>query len=224
LRVNSAPGIELQRARVGQTKMMTRFLVRGMGGFALLLSSFALRSQEAPKPNLHPDEWTITQPYPNNPLRQATITGSVSVAGTSREAELQIECRSPEPPRINLLFRSPSLQFDLDPFEGPPGIGQKRKLLQIQLDADPPAAYFFSGFYIESDVFVFATAPLRARMSQIVSAAAAGKPIRIQVSPADGKGDPLVFIFTLPSASAPVRDIARPCLNSKEEESPPSSK
>jgi hypothetical protein len=188
------------------------------------LSSSALQSQEAPKPAPRADAWTISQPYPNNPLRQATVLGSVSVAGASREAELQIECRAPELPRVNLLFRSTSLQFDLDPFEGPPGIGQKRKLLQIQLDAHPRASYFFSGFYVESNIFVLAIAPPRAKTSEIVSVASAGKSIRIQVLPADGKGDPLVFNFTLPAASAPALEVAKPCLASKANEPTPHSK
>ena len=203
---------------------MTRFFVRIACVPALLLSSSPLQSQEAPKPAPRANAWTISQPYPNNPLRQATVVGSVSAAGASREAELQIECRAPELARINLLFRPTSLQFDLDPFEGPPGMGQKRKLLQMQPDADPPVSYFFSGFYIESDVFVLAIAPPRERTSEIVSVASAGKPIRIQVWPADDKGDPLVFIFTLPATSAPAQDVAKPCLVLKTKAPQPPSK
>lgn len=203
---------------------MTRFLLRAACVVALLLSSSALLSQEAPKQPPRADAWTISQPYPSNPLRQAIAAGSVSVAGASREAELQIECRAPELARVNLVFRSPSLQFDLDPFEGPPGIGQKRKLLQMQVGADPRVSYFFSGFYVESDVFVLAIAPPRTRTSEIVSVASAGKPMRIQVSPADGKGDPLVFAFTLPAMSDPALDVAKPCLVSKVKAPAPSSK
>jgi hypothetical protein len=206
-------------------EMMTRLLVRAACPIAaVLLSTSGLRSQEAPKPAPRADAWTISQPYPNNPLRQATVVGSVSVAGASREAELQIECRAPELPRMNLRFRSTSLQFDLDPFEGPPGIGQKRKLLQIELDGDPPRKAFFSGFYVESDIFVIGVAPQRSGMSRLVSTAAAAKSLHIQLSPADGKGDPLLFTFTLPKAAAPVEDVARPCFLSKAKVPSPNPK
>jgi hypothetical protein len=173
-----------------------------------------LAAQNVPAPAPRTGLWTIHQPYPNNSLRDATVSGSLAADGDTRSAELQIECRAPELPRLSLLFPSPGLKFNLDPFEGPPGIGQKRKLLAMTLDRDPPRTYFFSGYYVESDRFVFAFALTRADARRLVSAA--GKPLRIRVSPADGHGRPLDLTFTLPADSAPVRDVAKPCLEPKE--------
>jgi hypothetical protein len=195
---------------------MTGFLHHAACLSAILAMTTSVWSQIAPtEQTFHPDAWTIQQPYPNNPLRQATISGSVAIAGEARPAQLQIECRAPELARLNLLFHAPGLKFNLDPFEGPPWIGQKRKLLQIQLDAHPPSAYFFNGFYVESNTFVFAVAPPREDLRRIVSSDAATKSIQVQVLPADRKGDPLQFTFTLPAANAPALDVAKPCIDSK---------
>jgi hypothetical protein len=197
---------------------MIRILNLAAGLTALVVVSVnALWSQEASSPAARTDVWTIHQPYADNPLRQAAVAGSLTAAGTSRPAELQIECRAPELALLNLFFRSTDLKFDLNPFEGPPGVGQKRKLLAIELDGHlPPPAYFFSGAYVEADRFVFSLAPSRTDMRNFVSMGAARKKIRIQVSPAEGKGSPLMFIFTVPADNAPVLDVANPCLESKE--------
>lgn len=204
---------------------MTRYLKHAAWpGAVMAVCAGGLWSQEAaPAPSGLADAWAIHQPYPNNPLRQATIAGSLTAAGEQRPAELQIECRAPELARLNLLFRAPGMKFKLDPFEGPPGIGQKRKLLQVRLDHDPPRAYFFNGFYVESDTFVFAVALPRPDLRSIVSSEASTKPVSIQILPAEGQGEPLVFTFTLPAASVPAQDVARPCMEGKAKEREPDS-
>jgi hypothetical protein len=199
---------------------MTRVRMRVACQIAFTLIALPLWSQQVARPVPRLDAWMISQPYPNNPLRLATLEGSVAIAGETRSADLQIECRAPQLARLNLLFRA-NLEFNLDPFEGPPGIGQKRKLLAMPLGEGPPRTYFFSGFYVESNRFVFAFAPSRADVWGLLSNESAGKPIRIQVSPADGKGDPLIFSFTLPADNAPARNIAQPCVESKDKNREP---
>jgi hypothetical protein len=168
-----------------------------------------------------PPAWKASQRYPNNPLRAAITTGSVTFAKESRPAELEIECRAPQLARINLRFPASDLRFDLDPFEGPPGIGQKRKLLTMQLDNNDPVPQFFNGFYVESNVFVFEIAPPRAKMAKLVSQASAGKPLTIKVSPADGKGESLAFGFILPADHQPALNVAKPCNDSKARDREP---
>ena len=188
----------------------------------LVLSAVPLHAQEAvPAPTPRSDAWTVHQPYSNNPLRQALVVGSLSIDGEIRPAELQIECRAPELARFNLLFAPTNLKFNVDPFEGPPGIGQKRKLLATQLAGEVPQAHFSSGFYVESDQFVFAVAPTRSETSRIVSADFAGKQLKVQVSPANGKGNPLLFTFTLPTDNTPAHEVAKPCLGVKEKAAEP---
>lgn len=191
---------------------MPRPLARTVLFVIVLLSTPTLWSQQtAPAAST----WSVSQPYPNNPLRLVTAAGSATNAGETRSAELQIECRAPQLARLNLRFRAQGLTFNVDPFEGPPGIGQKRKLLTMQLDSAAAVPHFSNGFYAESDVFVFAVAPSRSEMSHIVDANAAGKQFEVHVSPADGRGYPLVFHFTLPANNAAAEDVARPCNNSK---------
>jgi hypothetical protein len=158
--------------------------------------------------------WTVRQPYADNPLQQALLAGHMQFANDKRDAELQLECRKPEAARINVLFPSVGLAFDLDPFEGPPGIGQKEKLMEITVDQSPPKNYNFSGYYAESDRFAFSLALPAADMTRLVSNATTKEPLRIRISPANGKGSPLEFSFRLPSDNGPARAMVDPCLKS----------
>src|SRR5579862_1476764 len=87
------------------------------------LMSFVCFSQEAPA------NWRIESPYPNNPLKQALLSGNASHSDLNTKSELQIECRpDADGPRINLILTPSGVKFDADPFEGPGGLGERRKL------------------------------------------------------------------------------------------------
>ena len=160
------------------------------------------------------DTWMVRQPLPNNKLQQASLLGKVRHADIQREAEVQLECRKPGPARMNLIFRSLGLAFKLDPFEGPPGVGQKQKLMEITVDHSRPQAHNFSGYYIEADQFVFSLETTAAEMRQLVSKSASSEPLLVRVSPADGKGSPLEFLFTLPADNTTAKTTVEPCLRS----------
>jgi hypothetical protein len=176
-------------------------------------------SNPAPEPvaawaEARPDAWMVRQPYPNNKLQQASLSGKARHANLQREAQVQLECRKPGPARINLMLRSLGLTFKIDPFEGPPGIGQKEKLMEVTLDHSRPELYNFSGYYVESDQFVFSLQPTAAQMRELVAKSASNEPLLVRVSPADGKGSPLEFVFTVPADNAPAKAAMESCLGS----------
>ena len=171
----------------------------------------ACAQEAATRPVAEKNLWMVYQPYAGNPLRDAITAGSLTFGTETRAAELEIECRAPQLARMNLRFPAENLKFNLDPFEGPPGIGQKRKLLSIKLAGYTAVAHTFNGFYVESNVFVLAVAPSRSEMRRIASTNAAKTLLRVQVSAADDKGEPLIFHFTLPADNALAREVIRPC-------------
>jgi len=177
----------------------------------------------APRPAAQKNLWVVYQPYAGNPLRDAITAGLLAFGGEVRVAELAVECRSPQLARIHLRFSTRGLKFNVDPFEGPEGIGQKQKLLTIRVADGPEVSRTFNGFFVESEMFVFAIAPPRAETAQLLSPGAAGKTVKIQVSPPDGKGEPLVFQFTLPVDHQAALAVAQPCneSTSRDRESDP---
>lgn len=161
-------------------------------------------SQEAPS------NWRIESPYPNNPLKQALLSGNASHAGLTTKSELQIECRpDADGPRINLVLTPTEVKFDADPFEGPGGLG-KRRMLRVSLGKST-WSHHFSGYYVESNSFVFSLALLPAEARQIASSAAEHQELKITVESAKD-GAPLEFHFTLPTSSDPVQEMVTPCL------------
>jgi hypothetical protein len=166
--------------------------------------TFVCVSQEAPA------NWKIESPYPNNPLKQALLSGNASHSGLNTKSELQIECRADaDGPRMNLVFTPAGVKFDADPFEGPGGLGERRKL-RVSLGRNE-WPHHFSGYYVESNSFVFSFALLPAEARQITSAASEQQELTITVDPAK-EGAPLQFHFTLSAPSDPVRKMVAPCL------------
>jgi hypothetical protein len=157
-----------------------------------------------------PATWKIEAPYPNNPLKQALINGDAAHAGLNTKTELQIECRpDADGPRINLVFTPKQLQFDADPFEGPGGLGEHR-MLRVAL-GKYAWSHHFSGYYVESDSFVFSFALFPAEAREITSSAKERQALTITVSPAR-EAAPLQFDFSLPPNGDPVRKMTAPCL------------
>src|SRR5580704_4936622 len=89
---------------------MTRVRMRVACQIAFTLIALPLWSQQVARPVPRLDAWMISQPYPNNPLRLATLEGSVAIAGETRSADPNRVSRtttgSPQPP----FSRQPQIQ------------------------------------------------------------------------------------------------------------------
>lgn len=175
--------------------------------FCALLCAFALLPCRAQNTAA---TWKIEFPYPDNPLKHALLSGDATYAGLTTKAELQLECRpDADGPRINLVFTPKQVRFDADPFEGPGGLGERRPL-RISLGKNVWSRHF-SGYYVDSESFVFSFALPLAAAREITSTAEENQALAISVDSAKG-GSPLEFHFTLPSASETARKMVAPCL------------
>lgn len=72
-----------------------------------------------------PDGWGVTKPYANNPLREASIAGTVRVGETTEPSSLTVGCRADDEGAVmTASFVSPdTLDFPFGDFEGPGGVG-----------------------------------------------------------------------------------------------------
>ena len=156
-----------------------------------------------------PPDWKVASPYPDNPLKQATLSGKATHGPLSDKAEMQLECRpDADGPRLNLISVPAQLKFDADPFEGPGGLGERVKL-RLTL-GNATWSHGFSGYYVDGKAFAFSFALSDAEARGMANRLAPS--VTVAVEPAK-KGTPLVFHFDLPPASAAVSSMIAPCLN-----------
>jgi len=155
--------------------------------------------------------WRIQSPYPNNPLKQATLAGTASHAGLTAKAEVQLECRpDANGPRLNIVFTPKKVKFDADPFEGPGGLGERQKLRAML--AKEHWEHHFSGYYVDADSFVLSLALEPAEARKIADETSEGEILTVSVAPAKA-GEVLRLVFHLPQGSDPVRAMLQPCLS-----------
>ena len=154
--------------------------------------------------------WKIQSPYPDNPLKQALLSGAANLGKLTTRTDLQLECRPDgDGPRLNLIFDPSEVRLDADPFEGPGGLGE-RTSLRLTL-GKTTWSHHFSGYFIAAKTFVlsFALSSAEARLS---TSGTASQPLTISVDPAK-PGEPLRFVFELPAGNQAVRSMVAPCLN-----------
>jgi hypothetical protein len=159
--------------------------------------------------------WKIQSPNPDNPLKQAILPGNADHENRVTPAELQLDCRpDADGPRMNLVFAPAPVKSDADPFEGPGGLGERRKLRVTLANATWP--HHFSGYYVESNSFVFSFALTPAEARQITTSSSQEQSLTITVDPAK-PGEPVRFLFRLPTDGAPARAMVAPCLGNPHE-------
>jgi hypothetical protein len=133
-----------------------RGVLRGVMLLAMVAVVSAGRAQDAQAGTT--GTWVVRQPYEDNPLKEAVLAGGAEREGWKGKAELQLNCR----PGNDLVYVEMHLNatgsgFDVDPFEGPGGAGEKSKGMKVAVGAQS-WTQSFSGFYLEGDTFVFSSA------------------------------------------------------------------
>jgi hypothetical protein len=162
-----------------------------------------------------PGAWEVRQPYKGNPLKEAVLDGAAEHDGWRGKAQLELNCR----PGNGEVYGEIHLDatgsgFDVDPFEGPGGAGEKGNGMTVELGAEK-WTQSFSGFYLEGNTFVFSSAMPEGEARSVVSDSASGGTLSVAIAPANAKGTPLKAEFQLPHEAKAVRAAMAPCMEAE---------
>jgi hypothetical protein len=156
--------------------------------------------------------WVVREPYKNNPLKEAALAGEAHRENWTGKAELQLNCRpGNDEAYVEMHLDTRGSGFDVDPFEGPGGAGEKRKGLTVEIGA-AKWTQSFSGFYQENEIFVFSSAMPVDEARAVVADASGGQMLKLEIAPSDGKGAALQASFTLPHEMKEARKAMEPCM------------
>ncbi len=168
------------------------------------------------KPAGQTGAWVVRQPYKDNPLKEAVLGGVAEHDSWQGKAELELNCRPGNGVvYVEMHANVTGSGFDVDPFEGPGGAGEKSKGLKVELGGQS-WMQSFSGFYIENDVFVFSSAMAGDEARALVADATGGQALVLEISAAGEKGTALKGKFMLPREAKAVRAAMAPCMEEKK--------
>lgn len=158
--------------------------------------------------------WEISSFYPGNPLKRATLEGTVIFDGARGRAWLVFACRADAgAPTVALwIDKATAERFPVDDFEGSGGLGENVRLVRVRVDnSGVSRAFFSSGSRQEKGVFEWSFGPGRDQPARWLKAA--GKTLRVQVrNPARTPGV-LEAVFILPTQDQLLREVVMPCLS-----------
>lgn len=159
-------------------------------------------------------EWKVAQPYPDNPSKTATLAGTGKFNDAQGQATFTVTCRPDAGMPVARLQISKMLAevFPVAKFEGPGGIGENARLLQVKLDKENlTRSYFSTASYQEDDAFEWTFNPQKAELERWVNAA--GKTMTLHVWQPASKTTHMQVKFQLPASSQPLQELITPCLN-----------
>lgn len=187
-------------------------LVVVFAGVATVQSGIAQQAAAKPEAQAKPGAWTVREPYKNNPLKEAVLAGEAQRESWTGKAELQLNCRpGNDEVYVEMHLDARGSGFDVDPLEGPGGAGEKSKGLTVEVGT-AKWTQSFSGFYQENEIFVFSSAMPQDEARAIIADSAGGQTLKLEITPANGKGPALKGSFPLPHDAKEARKAMEPCL------------
>ncbi|MDZ5698568.1 hypothetical protein [Chelativorans sp. M5D2P16] len=166
-------------------------------------------------PALADDAWTVTKPYPDNPLREASIAGKVHVGDSTEQSTLTIGCRADDDGAVmTASFVVPdTLDFQFGMFEGPGGVGEDEELLSVALQDTDPVTHNVSGWHSDDVEFTFSYLLPQDEASRWREHA--GEELTMAVHLATAEDLPPAGLraeFDLPEDARGLSDVIAPCL------------
>ena len=168
------------------------------------------------QPQTSSSAWKVASPYPNNPLKTATLDGTAMFKGTRGQAWLTIACRPDEGEASIMLKVDKALagSFSVDAFEGPGGVGESRRLVRVKFTGSGEApALNASGAFQEGETFEWTIMPRAGDIRRWVEAR--GSKVIVTVQQPGKKGAPLKAVFMLPASDQGLREVVEPCMKKK---------
>jgi hypothetical protein len=166
-------------------------------------------------------QWIVDRPAAGvgNPLASATLRGVANVEDRTQPSLLVIKCRADDG-GAGLwaeLGVHRELGFDVDPFEGPGGVGGSKRLLSIAWPGAASESHLVAGWWSAEwpDMFVFSGSMNRPGSKATLAArvlASAGREVVFTVRDAQGDGQPVKARFHLPVDAAALTDAIQACL------------
>ncbi|KPC49670.1 hypothetical protein [Amantichitinum ursilacus] len=154
-----------------------------------------------------PTTWQVAKPVAGQSLQTATLPSTTLNGDSAHTASLSVACQPNAEPYAYLSIGK-SANFNTTPFEGAAGAGIKEKLVSV--DTAKAAAKYNASGAAQGPNFAFSLQPTKKELAAWLSNA--GKPLKVEVASADGKGKPLVAQFNLPSDAAALKQVLQPCL------------
>lgn len=153
-------------------------------------------------------EWKVARPVAGNPLVEASIDGRADAGRKRAAASLIVACRADAPP-ASLSMRLPveGLGFDLRPFEGPDGVGQRAGLSRLYFGRERGQSVTVNGWRTEGDRFQLSLHLPANEAQQLLKTHV----LRLALSAADGKRGLLQLSFVLPKDTQPLKAVLSGC-------------
>ncbi|MBJ3815640.1 hypothetical protein F9C28_12055 [Shimwellia pseudoproteus] len=156
-------------------------------------------------------QWTLAMPYPNNPLKTASLPGEAHFHGQRGKAWLVLSCRPDAlPARVTLRVERALLAgFPIEDFEGPGADGEHTPWVRVQGHTlEHGHAWTTTGAWHEQD-FTWTITPTSHALHQWLH----GKDdlITVVVSQAVTSKPPLTARFILPDNTHQAEQVIQPC-------------
>lgn len=163
-----------------------------------------------------PPGWKITQPHPDNPSKTATLAGTAQFGNYQSPATLTVTCRPDAgmPTATLRVEKTVASRFPVSDFEGPGGIGEKARLVQIHIARQNlTRSYNSTGSRQENDSFEWTFEPQKSEFNRWLKAT--DKTMTVNVVKPAKQGTTLQARFLLPADNKQLADLISPCLTAK---------
>lgn len=159
------------------------------------------------------NNWTIAKPWPDNPLKTATLQGSGLTDHSTGNAWLNLSCRGDAPEAAATLKVDATLAaaFPTARFEGPGAAGEKSRQLSARLGGEKPQRGWYStGSVQENSTFEWAFQPQKAELKHWLGAPM--EKLTFYIKTPGKAAQQLVISFTLPESMQNARQAMTACL------------
>jgi len=145
-----------------------------------------------------PASWVVTDAIVGSPLRQASLSGQGKVGKAVFPVALTLTCRADQPVMHLTLEVPDSIPgWDVAPFEGPQGMGQRRSMLSVLMKGSRyVSTYRTSGWHSDGGHFNFGWTPDEAFLERVP---VTGTHLLVKIEPAKRIYKELEARFDFPS-------------------------
>lgn len=157
-----------------------------------------------------PARWVVTDPVVGSPLRRASLAGTGKAGKAEFPATLQLTCRADQPVmHLQLEIPDSIPGWDVKPFEGPTGIGQRRSMLSVLIKGSRYVAnHRVSGWFSDGGKFNFSWTPDQAFLERVP---VSGTHLLVKIEPFKRRSPLLETRFDFPGDATAMLEAMSAC-------------